>query len=95
MSVLLAGMALSLAAITSLERTTVTDSTATAMTIIGLHILAHGVPNRLKALSGSVESINYDDMLFPSALLVLTPTEWSATVLFASLTGSIVLRRAP
>jgi diguanylate cyclase (GGDEF)-like protein len=88
-------MALSLAAITSLERTTVTDSTATAMTIIGLHILAHGVPNRLKALSGSVESINYDDMLFPSALLVLTPTEWSATVLFASLTGSMVLRRAP
>ncbi|MDQ3627701.1 MAG: EAL domain-containing protein [Actinomycetota bacterium] len=92
---LLTGLLLAVAAVVWLEPTTVRESDAAAAAIIFLHVLAHAVPNRLKALSGSVESINYDDMLFPSALLILTPTEWSITVLFASVAGSLILRRAP
>jgi len=88
-------MVLSLAAITWLEPISATEKLTAVVGIIALQVLAHAVPTRLKALSGSVESLYFDDLLFPAALLILTPTSWAGTALFSSVVGSLILRRAP
>jgi len=63
--------------------------------IAGLQIAAHTIPRRLRALGGSVESIQLDEVLFVPMLLVFTPLELMATVAVASLAGSVVVRRSP
>jgi len=69
--------------------------TAVFWGLVALQILSHTVPGRLISLRGSVESFTLDDILFAPMLLAFAPSELLATIIIASVAGSITVRRAP
>jgi diguanylate cyclase (GGDEF)-like protein len=88
-------VALALLAATQLDAHPVDAPTATLLGIAALLVFAHSIPSRFFSVDGSVEAINLDEIVFVPMLLALRPTELVGAVLVASVTGSLVIRRAP